>query len=86
MCNSTSVTFLFKIIVAIDVEFKTLLYFIVEIRHCLKIKVLFKIIVETSCCLDFHLGSFQQHNLVELLVYWISIKTLLELIVKLTVS
>ena len=47
----------------------------------MSIKVLFKIIVEIACCLDFSLISFQ-HNLIELLVYWISIKTLLELIVE----
>ena len=47
----------------------------------MSINVLFKIIVEIACCLDFNLSSFQ-HNLIELLVYWISIKTLLELIVK----
>ena len=46
----------------------------------MSINVLFKIIVEIVCCLDFSLSSFQ-HNLIELLVYWISIKTLLELIV-----
>ena len=46
----------------------------------MSIKVLFKIIVEIACCLDFNLISFQ-HNLLELLVYWISIKSLLELIV-----
>ena len=47
----------------------------------MSIKVLFTIIVEIACCLDFSLISFQ-HNLIELLVYWISIKTLLELIVE----
>ena len=47
----------------------------------MSINVLFKIIVEIACCLDFNLSSFQ-HNLIELLVYWISIKALLELIVK----
>ena len=47
----------------------------------MSINVLLKIIVEIACCLDFILSSFQ-HNLIELLVYWISIKTLLELIVK----
>ena len=47
----------------------------------MSIKILFKIIVEIACCLDFNLSSFQ-HNLLDLLVYWISIKTLLELIVK----
>ena len=45
----------------------------------MSIKVLFKIIVEIAFCLDFNLVSFH-HNLIELL-YWISIKTLLELIV-----
>ena len=47
----------------------------------MSIKILFKIIVKITCCLDFNLNSFQ-HNLIELLVYWISIKTLLEGIVK----
>ena len=47
----------------------------------MSIKVLFKIIVGIACCLDFNLSYFQ-HNLIELLVYWISIKTLLELIVE----
>ena len=47
----------------------------------MSINVLFKIIVEIACCLDFNLSSFQ-HNLIELLVYWILIKTLLELFVK----
>ena len=47
----------------------------------MSIKILFKIIVKIACCLDFNLSSFQ-HNLIELLVYWISIKTLLEEIVK----
>ena len=47
----------------------------------MSINVLFKIIVEIACCSDLNLSSFQ-HNLIELFVYWISIKTLLELIVK----
>ena len=47
----------------------------------MSIRVLFNIIVEIACCLDFTLIYFQ-HNLIELLVYWISIKTLLELIVE----
>ena len=47
----------------------------------MSIKVLFKIIVDIAFCLDFNLIAFQ-HNLIELLVYWISIKTLLELIVE----
>ena len=49
----------------------------------MSIKVLFKIIVENACCLDFTLISCQ-HNLIELLVYWISIKTLLDLIVEIS--
>ena len=47
----------------------------------MSINVLFTTIVEIACCLDFNLSSFQ-HKLIELLVYWISIKTLLELFVK----
>ena len=51
----------------------------------MSIKVLFTIIVEIACCLDFNLISFQ-HTLIELLVYWISINTLLELIVDINVQ